>query len=91
MMAQEKAKHRFGYLTQANAGNSFFRYNIGGIITDPLQRKLGLNIKKLNKVLDSTEELLLGEDNARLMLKDHYIARIFDLLDWTQIIMRAAR
>jgi len=78
-------------LHKLTPGIASFVTTFGGIITDPLQRKLGLNIKKLNKVLDSTEELLLGEDNARLMLKDHYIARIFDLLDWTQIIMRAAR
>jgi len=68
-----------------------FVATFAGIITDPLQRKLGLHTKKLNKVLDSTEVLLLGEDNAKLVLKDHYIARIFDLMDWTQIILRAAR
>jgi len=67
-----------------------FVATFAGIITDPLQRKLGFHTKKLNKVLDSTEHILLGEDKAKLELKDHYIARVFDLLDWTQLIVKAA-
>jgi Family of unknown function (DUF6635) len=66
-----------------------FVATFAGIITDPLQRKLGLHTKKLNKVLDSTEQILLGEDKAKLALKDHYIARVFDLMDWTQLIIKA--
>jgi len=68
-----------------------FVATFSGIITDPIQRKLGFHTKKLNKVLDSTEHILLGEDKTKLVLKDHYVARIFDLMDWTQLIIRAAR
>jgi hypothetical protein len=68
-----------------------FVATFAGILTDPIQRKLGFHTKKLNKVLDSTEQILLGEDEAKLILKDHYIARVFDLLDWTQLIIKAAR
>jgi hypothetical protein len=68
-----------------------FVATFAGILTDPLQTKLGFHTKKLNKVLDSTEQILLGEDEAKLILKDHYIARVFDLMDWTQLIIKAAR
>ncbi len=52
-----------------------------GVITDPLQAKTGLHQKRLLKLIDTLQDELLGEGEARFHLKDHYVARVFDLID----------
>ena len=52
-----------------------------GIITDPLQTKLGLHQKRLNKFVKSLEKELKGIGDAKFEIKDQYIARVFDILD----------
>jgi len=51
------------------------------LITDPIQYKLGLHKKRLNKLIDSLDKELRGLGDSELHFKDQYIARIFDLLD----------
>lgn len=52
-----------------------------GVVTDPLQAKTGLHQKRLLKLIDALQDELLGEREARFHLKDHYVARVFDLID----------
>ncbi|MCP4020308.1 MAG: hypothetical protein GY729_00570 [Desulfobacteraceae bacterium] len=52
-----------------------------GIITDPLQAKLGLHKKRLNQLVDSLEASLKDETGSNLKLKEQYLVRVFDLLD----------
>ena len=52
-----------------------------GVITDPIQYKLGLHQKRLNKLIDCLDRELRGAGDSQLKSRDHYIARIFDLLD----------
>lgn len=53
-----------------------------GIITDPLQAKLGIHQKRLLKFIDAFEDELLGtKEQAQYKIKDQYVARIFDILD----------
>jgi hypothetical protein len=62
--------------------------SFSGIITDPIQYKLGLHQKKLNKLIDSLQKELKGVGDSKLKLRDMYVARIFDLLD---LMKKAAR
>lgn len=57
-----------------------------GILTDPLQRRLGLHQKRLRRMVDGLEAELHGHGPGRFTVRDHYAARIFDLLD----VLRAA-
>ncbi len=57
----------------------------GGIVADPVQRKLGLHQKKLDKLLTSIESQF-ADDTDEFNLKDQYAARIIDLLDLLSIV-----
>ena len=61
-----------------------------GVIADPVQRALGLHERRLNRLLDVFEANLAGESDAGFGARDHYVARIMDLLDWSATIMRLA-
>jgi uncharacterized protein DUF6635 len=52
-----------------------------GIITDPLQAKLGLHQKKLYKFLDALHDELLGLNHSEYKIKDQYIGRVIDIID----------
>ena len=52
-----------------------------GIITDPIQAKLGLHQKRLKKFIDSMEKELKGIGDSKFEIKDQYVARVFDILD----------
>ena len=52
-----------------------------GVVTDPLQAKTGLHQKRLLKLIDALQDELLGEGDGSFHLKDHYVARVFDLID----------
>jgi hypothetical protein len=62
--------------------------SFSGIITDPIQYKLGIHGRRLNRLIDSIEKDLRGMDNSGLKIRDQYIMRVFDLFD---LIMKAAR
>jgi len=61
-----------------------------GVVADPVQRALGLHERRLNKLLDVFEHNLLRDDGAQFVARDHYVARIMDLLDWSATIVRLA-
>lgn len=52
-----------------------------GIITDPLQARLGLHEKRLNKLVDSLEDALKDNGDSQLRLREQYLVRIFDLIN----------
>jgi hypothetical protein len=54
---------------------------ISGIITDPLQRRLGIHQRRLNKLINALEKEFSQADASGFDPKDHYVARIFDLFD----------
>ena len=62
-----------------------------GIVTDPIQRALGLHRRRLNRLLDSLERELKGQDPSRFVVRDHYVARLVDLLDILGAAYRVAR
>lgn len=52
-----------------------------GIITDPLQAKLGIHQKRLLKFIDAFKAELLVTGQSKYKIKDQYVARVFDILD----------
>ncbi len=52
-----------------------------GIITDPIQARLGIHEKRLNRLIDSLEKTLMDRTDSDLKLRGKYLARVFDLLD----------
>jgi hypothetical protein len=52
-----------------------------GIITDPIQARLGIYGKRLNRLIDSLENTLMDKRDSDLKLRVIYLARVFDTLD----------
>jgi hypothetical protein len=61
-----------------------------GIVTDPLQRRLGLHRRRLMGLLQKLEASLCGEPGQNWMVRDHYVARLVDILDLIALAMRVA-
>lgn len=61
-----------------------------GIVTDPLLRLFGVHRQRLHRLVDTLGRRLRGEDGARFHVRDHYIARVFDMVDLVRFGLRAA-
>src|SRR5581483_8359457 len=61
-----------------------------GVVADPMQRALGLHQRRLQRLIDSLEASLAGAD-ARFAVRDHYVARLLDVIDWSCALLRFAR
>ncbi|WGF87381.1 DUF6635 family protein [Marinivivus vitaminiproducens] len=57
-----------------------------GIVTDPVQRALGLHQKRLHRLIDALGGELKGDSAVAFQVRDHYVARLFDVVD----VLRAA-
>jgi hypothetical protein len=62
-----------------------------GIVTDPLQRLIGLHRRRLLRLIGTLEDALCGDGAGRFPLRDHYVARLIDLLDLSAAVLRSAR
>ena len=60
-----------------------------GIITDPIQVKLGIHKKRLNKFIDMFKSELKGTGKSEYKIKDHYLARVFDIIDLLKIAAKS--
>ena len=54
---------------------------LSGVITDPIQAKLGLHRYRLHKMLKHMERDLIAETQGSFRPKDQYVARIMDSFD----------
>ncbi len=61
-----------------------------GVVADPVQRALGLHQRRLHRLIDALESSLTGGE-IRFSVRDHYAARLLDIVDWTSAILRVAR
>lgn len=61
-----------------------------GVLTDPLQRQFGLHRRRLRRLVDVLDQQLKGDDAAHLALKDHYAARLMDMMDMMRLAYRMA-
>jgi len=61
-----------------------------GILIDPVQRRLGLHHRRLDRLIDALEAQLLGRAHGGFRPRDHYVARLFDALDLLRSLHRLA-
>jgi len=61
-----------------------------GIVTDPLQRRLGLHRRRLERLLQMLEGELTGQPGRNRILQDHYVARLVDIFDLIALAMRVS-
>ena len=62
-----------------------------GIVTDPIQRRLGLHQRRLGRLVDCLERELTGQGDSRFVVRDHYVARTLDVIEALGLVWRAAR
>ncbi|MGH6900719.1 MAG: DUF6635 family protein [Geminicoccaceae bacterium] len=60
-----------------------------GVIADPVQRAFGLHQRRLHRLIDALGRELEGDSAAAFHARDHYVARIFDLIDLARATYRA--
>lgn len=61
---------------------------VAGVVTDPLQKALGLHHRRLVALLDALEGAFLGENGAGFATRSQYVVRLAELAD---LILAAAR
>ena len=62
-----------------------------GIVADPVQRRLGLHRRRLDKMLVALERQLADPDAPAFALRAHYVARLVDLFDLLSAAYRLTR
>ena len=61
---------------------------VAGIVSDPIQRALGLHRARLTRMLDALEKQVFDEKAAGFAVRDHYVARLLDLFDLVGAALR---
>jgi hypothetical protein len=61
-----------------------------GVVADPLQRRLGLHRRRLERLLRILEADLCGEPGQNRIMRDHYVARLVDIFDLIALAMRVS-
>ena len=61
-----------------------------GVVTDPLQRRLGLHRARLQRLLQILEADLCGEPGRNRLMREHYVARLIDIFDLIALAMRVS-
>jgi hypothetical protein len=64
---------------------------VSGVVTDPLQKALGLHQRRLVALVDALERGFLGEDEAQLVTREQYVVRLAELLDLAVAAWRFAK
>jgi hypothetical protein len=62
-----------------------------GVVTDPIQHRLGLHARRLCRLLDAVERQMLDPGASAYLVYDHYVARLlnfFDLLGSAYSVVR---
>ena len=62
-----------------------------GIVTNPLQRLIGLHRRRLLRLIGALEDVICADGEGRFPLCDHYVARLVDLLDLPAALLRTVR
>lgn len=61
-----------------------------GVIADPVQRRLGIHRRRLEKLVDAIEADLVRGEDAGFKVRAHYVARMFDFFEAVRLALRAA-
>ncbi|HLY88439.1 MAG TPA: DUF6635 family protein, partial [Acetobacteraceae bacterium] len=62
-----------------------------GIVTDPVQRRIGLHQRRLRRMIDAMERQMLDPAAPGYSVLDRYVARLIDVLDVVTAIVRLMR
>ncbi len=62
-----------------------------GIVSDPIQRALGLHRARLLRMLAALERQFADPEAAGFTVRDHYVARLLDVFDLVGYAVRLAR
>jgi hypothetical protein len=62
-----------------------------GVISDPIQRAVGLHRRRLLRMIDGLERQFGDPEAAGFAVRDHYVARLLDLFDILGAAMRVVR
>ena len=62
-----------------------------GLVTDPALERLGLHRRRLGHLVDTLEQVALGDRDASLGLPELYVARLTDVVDVILLTMRMTR
>jgi hypothetical protein len=62
-----------------------------GIVSDPIQRALGLHRQRLTRMIDGLERQFFDPAAAGFAVHDHYVARLLDFFDILGAAMRVVR
>jgi uncharacterized protein DUF6635 len=62
-----------------------------GIVTDPVQRRMGLHQRRLRRLIDAMERQMLDPTAPGYVVFDRYVARLIDVLDVVTAIYRMVR
>ena len=60
------------------------------VLVDPLLAKTGFHRRRLERFIDALNHELTGKDRIHYRVKDHYLARVLDLVDLLKLGARAA-
>jgi hypothetical protein len=52
-----------------------------GLLTDPLQARMGIHRRRLTRLIDVLEQRFFGSARPGFRPRDQYVARVFDLVD----------
>lgn len=64
---------------------------VSGLVTDPLQKALGLHERRLVALVDALEQGFLEEGDGRFVTREQYVGRLADLLDIAMAAWRFAK
>ncbi len=62
-----------------------------GILADPVQSRLGIHRRRLLRLLDTLETEFIGDEGRTFAAREHFYARLLDLMDAVASILRIFR
>jgi hypothetical protein len=62
-----------------------------GVVTDPVLRWTGVHRRRLHRMIDILGSQLKGDSATSFEVRDHYVARIFDLIDLLRSVSQTGR
>ena len=87
--------HGAGPLTMLATGAGLFAAaavggTFAGIVADPVQARLGVHRRRLVRLVDAIEAQLAGTKDEPFVAREHYVARLLDLVDALKAVHRLA-
>ena len=62
-----------------------------GVVSDPVQRALGMHRARLLRMIDALERQFFDAGATGFAVHDHYVARLLDVFDLLSAALRLAR